>query len=255
MSPRTLERIRTADGLVGYRSPALAAVGVPHLFTTRIDGAPGRELDFAALGDDQHHRVTHAAGRKGAALVFVRQVHGADVITLRAGERPPADAKADALVSERPDAFIGIHVADCVPVLLAREDGRRVAAVHAGWRGLVAGVLPRAIEALGDGRILAAIGPCISRDRFEVGPEVEEAFAAAGLDSVIHSTPHGRARIDLREAALRQLNTARVERIETSERCTYGDVAELYSYRREVTHGDRPRTGRLAALITTASGP
>src|SRR5262249_35932255 len=156
-----LERFQDEDGFVGYRSPLLASHGVPHLFTTRI-GPAGRELDLGHLDARLQERVTRAAGVPGALIASVRQVHGASVLVVERGALPASDAEADGLVSERDDLLVGIHTADCVPVLLARADGRRVAAVHAGWRGLVAGVLPRALALLDSRHVLAVIGPCLS---------------------------------------------------------------------------------------------
>lgn len=244
-----LARFEDEDGFVGYRSPLFTSLRIPHLFTTRIGGRGPRELDLGHLHAEQLERVTRAAGLAGAPLIGVGQVHGTNVLVLHPGELPAADAQADGLVSERHEALIVVHVADCVPVLLARADGRRVAAVHAGWRGLVAGVIPRAVELLGRGAFHAAIGPCLSREHFEVGPEVVEAFERAGLAAVVETRPVGRAHIDLRAAARRQLAAAGVGLVEGSDRCTYTDGDEFYSYRRDVTHGGRGRTGRLAALI------
>jgi len=247
-----LERFEDADGFVGYRSPLLAGQRIPHLFTTRIGGRGPRELDLARLDARQQERVARAAGVPGARIAVVEQVHGAHVIALRADELPDADARADGLVSERADMLACVHAADCVPVLVARTDGRRVAAVHAGWRGLVAGVLPRAVGLLGEGRLVAAIGPCLSRECFEVGPEVVQAFARAGLAAVVHADERARARIDLRAAAELQLVAAGVGLCESSDRCTWTHAQEFYSYRRDVTHGGRGRTGRLGALIAAA---
>jgi hypothetical protein len=100
--------------------------------------------------------------------------------------------------------------------------------------------------------VVAAIGPCLSLERFEVGPEVAEAFARAGLGSTVHERAGARPHVDLRTAAARQLAAAEVERIDTTDRCTWNDAEEFYSYRRDVTHGGKPRTGRLGALIAAA---
>jgi YfiH family protein len=247
----TLERCEHADGFVAFRSPLLAELGIPHVFTTRV-GAEGRELDLGALDAAARERIARAAGCDGTPLVAVTQVHGAEVLVLGAGELPPPGAEADGIVSARADVLVGVHVADCVPVLLARTDGTLVAAVHAGWRGLVAGVIPRALERLGGRELVAAIGPCLSRERFEVGPEVTAAFARAGLAATVHEPAGVRARIDLRAAATLQLRAGGVERIDVSDRCTYGHAAEHWSYRRDVTHGSRARTGRLGAFVGAA---
>jgi len=247
-----LERFEDADGFVGYRSPLFARAGIPHLFTTRIGARGRRTLDLGRLDAEERERLARAAGLPGAPIAAARQVHGAHVLALREGELPDVDVEADGLVSGREDVLVGVHVADCVPVLLARTDGRRVAAVHAGWRGLVAGVLPRAVELLGGGNLLAAIGPCLSRERFEVGPEVVQAFARSGLAAAIHERERGRACIDLRAAAALQLEAAGVGPTETNDRCTYTHADEFYSYRRDVTHGGQRRTGRLGAVIAAA---
>jgi len=246
-----LERFEDADGFVAYRSPLLASHAIPHLFTTRIGGR-GRALDLGRLDERDSERVALAAGLPGARIAVVKQVHGANVLVLRTDSFPGEDARADGLVSERDDVLVGVHVADCVPVLLARSDGRRVGAVHAGWRGLLAGVIPRAVERLGGGHLLAAIGPCLSLARFEVGPEVVRAFAETDLADSIHENVNARACIDLRAAAAMQLKSGGVAAIETNGRCTYEDAGEFYSYRRDVTHGGQRRTGRLGAFIATA---
>ena len=247
-----LERFQDDDGFAGYRSPLLASLGVPHLFTTRIGAHPQRALDLGDLGPRQRERVARAAGLPEARLAFVKQVHGASALLVHAGALPDPASEADGIVSERADVLVGVHVADCVPLLLARSDGRRVAAVHAGWRGRVAGVIPRALELLGAGRISAAVGPCLSLAHFEVGPEVVDAFARAGLGDSIHERPGRRAHIDLRAAAARQLAAGDVHLVDGTDRCTYTHEAEFYSHRRDVTHGGRGRTGRLAALIAAA---
>ena len=240
---------REAHRLLFPIGALLAGLGLAHLFTTRRMSAQ-RELDLGALDSEARARVAAAAGLPGAALVAVKQVHGAHVLLLRARELPASGAEADGLVSERPDVLVGVHVADCVPILLARQDGKRVAAVHAGWRGIVAGVVPRALAVLGPGRIVAAIGPCLSRAHFEVGPEVAEAFARVGLAHTL-SRAEGAARehIDLRAAVASQLTAGGVALIDSNEHCTYAEPAELYSYRRDVTHGGQGRTGRLGAWI------
>jgi hypothetical protein len=175
------------------------------------------------------------------------------VLVVGAGELPAAGAQADALVTERKDVLVGVHVADCVPVLLARADGRRVAAVHAGWRGLVAGVLPHALELLGKNAV-AALGPCIGEGAFEVGPEVAEAFARAGLEHVIRARENARPHVDLRAAAEAQLRAGGVRLLDSTDRCTYRDADEFFSFRRDVTHGGRAHTGRLGAWIGVAPG-
>jgi YfiH family protein len=246
-----LRRIEDAGG-VAYRSPRLDELGVPHLFTTRIDA--GGELDLRVLDADGWARLTERAGAPRRSVVRVRQVHGNTALRIGDGPLPGADLAADALVTGRADVVLCIHVADCVPVLLAADGGRRVAAVHAGWRGLVAGVVGAAAEALGGTPTCAAIGPCLSARAFEVGPEVVAAFQDAGLGSFVEQPPEGRAHIDLRAAVAAQLGDHGYVALDSSDRCTYADAAECWSHRRDVTHGGRPNTGRLGALIGIARG-
>ena len=216
------------------------------MFTTRGAGlaADGdlREIDAARALE-----LLRALGLGEGRLVTLRQVHGDRVVRVQA-DAPAAGTAGDALVTGERGHALCVRVADCVPVLLARADGRRVAAVHAGWRGLVAGVVPRAVEALGAGELWAAIGPCLSARRFEVGPEVAAAFESAGLGRAVLRAPGARAHVDLRLAARAQLEQAGVARIDCSDRCTWDD-AELFSHRRDVTHGGHARAGHQAALI------
>jgi YfiH family protein len=252
-----LERFESPDGLFAYRSPELARIGVPHAFTTRaVTTRAGEtlagELDVGPLDAALTLRLARLAGAgEEASAVDLRQVHGAEVREVDGGPFG-TEQRADGLVTRVRGQLLVIRTADCVPVLLARSDGGRVAAVHAGWRGLVAGVIPRALEVLGAGEWAAAIGPCISSARFEVGPEVRAAFEHAGLESAVRSQPMARPHVDLRAAAAIQLERGGVRRIDTSDRCTYEHADEFYSYRRDVSHGTQPRTGRLAALIAIA---
>lgn len=231
------------------RSPLLSELGVPHAFTCR-------PLDVGPLDEALSARLRSAAGvSEGAPILAPRQVHGGRVLEVRPGlDRLEVGATpADGIFTEGPGVLLLIRTADCVPVLLASEDGARVAAVHAGWRGLVAGVLAAALEALGRGGprrgLAAAIGPCISRSRFEVGPEVAEAFVRADLGEAVHERPGERAHVDLASAAAIQLERGGVARVERSGLCTWERAEDFWSYRRDVTHGAAGRTGRLAALV------
>jgi hypothetical protein len=137
---------------------------------------------------------------------------------------------------------------------VSSQDGTIGAAVHAGWRGIVAGIIPAAIarmlrEAPGMGAdsLLAAIGPCISRAAYVVGPDVLEEFARVFSDDApIQRSSDGRGNADLAEAARRQLLNCGLNgaSIDTTDRCTYTHAEEFFSHRR-----DRGVTGRMAAVI------
>ena len=244
-----LHTIELEGGARALRSPALMRRGVPHAFTTRR-GPSGASWDVGALDDGAHALLAAASGSALEQLSELRQVHGADVhwATKTPPAAPPA---ADAQLGT--DARLGLLVrtADCVPLLLASEDGACVAAVHAGWRGQVAGVIPRALAAMeerGTPARVGAIGPCLSLERFEVGEEVAQAFEAAGLGACVTRALGPKPHVDLRAATLRQLEVGGLSEVDLCERCTWDDP-ELWSYRRDVTHGERTHTGRLGALI------
>ena len=130
------------------RSPLLAGAGVPHAFTGTLPASRRPELLATLELSDR-------------TLITTRQVHGRGVL-LADRQAPHHDTEADALVCTRPDRAVAVYTADCVPVLLSTPDGSAVAAVHAGWRGLAAGVIAAAVARLPDKDLLAAVGPCIS---------------------------------------------------------------------------------------------
>jgi YfiH family protein len=252
-------------------SPLLAAARIPHAFSTRIGGVSAAPFESLNLGNpsdlprekrdpsqnirENFRRILAGIGCQGRTLTEVHQVHAAAVHIAGPvtddSERSP-DPKADAIVTTDCARVLAIRVADCAPVLLATPDGSMVAAVHAGWRGVVAGVLPAAISAmrrLGARELLAAIGPCIGPDHFEVGPEVAEqfdrVFRGSGSPPVHRAAgPNSKPHLDLKAALHAQLATAGVERTDVLPHCTWRDSDLFFSHRR-----DRGVTGRTAALI------
>src|SRR5207249_4115163 len=120
--------------------------------------------------------------------------------------------KADAIVSDDPAKILAVRVADCVPVLVAADDGKTVAAIHAGWRGVIAGIVPNTIQRLQSlgcraDSLVAAIGPCISGDCFEVGAEVVDEFERLfASPAPARRTADGKGRVDLRLAIQMQLS-------------------------------------------------
>jgi purine-nucleoside/S-methyl-5'-thioadenosine phosphorylase / adenosine deaminase len=262
-----LQRRIAPNGVVYYASPLFESRGVPHAFSTRLVGISPAPFDSLNLGnpngceiqDDydrvwQNYRLLQAAAgcAPDAELCHVHQVHGCAVVTVRPGESFDNSRKADAIVGSDPSRVLSVRVADCVPVLLASDDGRTVAAVHAGWRGVVAGMVPAALAQMGcdaDG-VVAAIGPCIGPDVFEVGLEVLDEFTTAfGGVAPVERRDGGKGTVDLREAVRLQLVKAGVgaTRIDVSDRCSYRDTDEFFSHRR-----DRGVTGRMAAIIAPA---
>lgn len=253
--------------------------GVVHGFSTRAGGVskgryhslnfgspwgiPQEDRDPAANVHENWRRLSAALGADGREVVQVYQVHGAAVHVLRPGDATHTEkdatgewltTKADAIVSDDPSRLLTVRIADCAPVLLADASGRVVGAVHAGWRGVVAGVAPAAVRAMreiGAGPIAAAIGPCISARHFEVGPEVVQEFRHAfGAGAPISNERRdGHAYIDLGTALVLQLRACGVGPIEVLGGCTVSEPDLYFSHRR-----DKGLTGRMAAVIGAAPG-
>lgn len=252
-----LLRIEHDGGVVTYQSPRLRERGIVHAFSTRLGGISRgayASLNLGPLtkgaGDDNtaiaenYRRLRRALGVERLPRVECRQVHGGEVWRPRQALVRLADAPcADAIVCDVPGRLLVIRTADCVPVLLACDD--QVAAVHAGWRGVVADVVPHAVAAM-RGPVTAAIGPAIGVEHFEVGPEVAAAFEAHGLGEAVDHGRGDKPHIDLVRAVTAQLQRAGVAEIDTTDRCTYRDAGEFFSHRR-----DAGVTGRMAAVIAT----
>ncbi|MCC6968851.1 MAG: peptidoglycan editing factor PgeF [Phycisphaerales bacterium] len=286
-----------------FCSELLTRLGVPHAFSTRIGGVSSGVFESLNFGNPAEFKgeqrdppaniqcnlelVQHAIGALGREVVQVYQVHGASVHVLTAGRRShptPNDTKADAMVTRDPSRVLVVRVADCAPVLLSSGDAKVVAAVHAGWRGVVSGVLLNAVRVMrseGAREIVAAIGPCIGASSFEVGPEVLDEFVRAFGGEMVGELAGGwrvgdaiegvneaggiagrgagappkvvawrradeKAQVDLRAALEVQLGDAGVDRgrIEHVGGCTARDASLYFSHRR-----DQGKTGRLIGMI------
>ena len=192
----------------------------------------------------------------------LRQVHGTQVWQAKEVLAATANCEGDALVSDDPGICLQVITADCVPVLLSDPEGRCVAAIHAGWRGQVGGVLRTTLE-----RFAVLAGPCsrpvdwqafvgahLSPTRFEVGEEVAEAFQTADLGACVRRDLGVKPHVDLAKATRLQLERFGLERITVDERCTW-ECADLPSHRRDVTHGGQARTGRLVTWVRPAPTP
>ena len=221
--------------------------GVLVAFSDRNGGvsdAPFDTLNVSrSVGDpDQattnRERVAAALGFDVGSLAQVWQVHGAEVLEAAPG-CSGLQGKADGLVARDRGVVCGVLAADCVPVLLEGPSG--VAALHAGWRGLVAGVLERGVETVGP--VAAAwIGPSIHACCYEVGDEVIGAFKRAGLPVA------GPRRVDPSLAALAALQRAGVTNIARSGECT-SCGSNYFSYRRD---GETGRQGAFVSLLEPA---
>jgi YfiH family protein len=240
-------------------SEKLRAAGFAHGFATRRSGVsvgPFASLSFSRAKEPREHveenlrRLGRAVGFDPALLFEVSQVHGASVVRRQAGVPGARQEEADAIVVSGGAA--GVRVADCVPVLVGATGAlEAAAAVHAGWRGVVAGVVGAALHELGPARKVAAIGPCIGACCFEVGQNVAQQIAdAVGDAGVVASRAGDKARVDLRRAVRAQLRAAGLadEDIEDVPGCTMCDPARFFSYRR-----DGEQSGRHLAVIVAPS--
>jgi hypothetical protein len=266
--PGLLVRRTSSDGVVYYFSPLLEQHNIPHAFSTRIGGVSSAPFDSMNLGnpngcaiqDDTDHiaqnyrRLMRAIGCEHLPRYYLHQIHG-DGVSVVDSDVFSNSTKGDALVTAQPNRVLSVRIADCCPLLLATPDGRAVAAIHAGWRGVVGGVIPAAIsklQSIADVEptiLLAAVGPCIGFEAFEVGSEVLAEFEKVfGDEAPIRREANGKGHVDLPTACKLQLIRGGVnaQSIDTTDRCTFRDADEFFSHRRE--HGI---TGRMAALIAS----
>ena len=215
---------------IAFFSEALKKAGFRHGFSTRL-ASP--------------EEVGALVGVPFEAITRAKQVHSARVI--EAEHAGLVADEADALVSRSAFA-VAIQTADCVPILIADLRVGAVAAVHAGWRGVVSGIAPNAIDFLGGdaSNLVAAIGPCICGTCFEVGADVAEKIATATDSAVIVRRAGEKAFVDLRIAVRTQLVRAGIPdaNIEDVAGCTYHQNDLFFSYRREGANA-----GRLIAVI------
>lgn len=209
-------------------------------------------------GDADEVRANRAglAQRLGARPIFLDQVHGADVVRLRADWHDDNAPQADGAVSTDANLAVAILVADCLPVLFAAPGG--VAGAHAGWRGLAGGVLENTVAELCAAAgceprdVRAWLGACIGPEAFEVGPEVVKAFGREPWERdqpgfLYRPNPEPRWRADLSLLARERLMSVNVTRISGGGWCTLTDDSRFFSFRGEAT--GRPR-GRMAACIS-----
>jgi YfiH family protein len=219
--------------------------------TTRTGGFSDPPWDSFNLadhvGDDparvrRNRQLLQEALGLPAEPVWLRQVHGQVVCDASDGA-----GEADGAYARRPGTVCVVLTADCLPVLLCDRSGTRVAALHAGWRGLAGGILEAGVRALDSepGELLAWLGPAVGPTKFEVGPEVRAQFlrADAGAEQAFTPGAGDRWYADLYQLARRRLRSAGVSAIFGGGHCTVTDAARFFSFRRD------GETGRMASLI------
>lgn len=221
--------------------------------TTRHGGVSVAPFDSLNLGDHVGDDPVAVARNRlivGDVLqlptepLWLQQVHGVEVCAMDVGVCYP---QADASFALRNNQVCVVMTADCLPVLFCDKAGTRVAAAHAGWRGLEAGVLEQTVQKLGCAAhdIIAWLGPAIGAQAFEVGAEVRAAFMQHDPAAAVAFQPSatGKWLADIYLLARQRLNAVGVQAIFGGEYCTYSDAQRFFSYRRD------GQTGRMASLI------
>lgn len=255
----------TGDAPPFLTSPRLAAAGVRHAFFTRRGGVSTGIYDSLNLGrgsrDDpravleNQARAAAALGHSADALAIAYQVHSARVHVV---DKPFGDDRpeGDGAATRTPGVVCGALAADCAPVLMADPEAQVVCAVHAGWRGALGGVIEAGVEAMtglgaDPGRIVAAVGPCIGPQSYEVGEDFRRIFLEADPDSAgrFHATEALALAFDLPAYTLDRLRRAGVDQAEWIGADTYSDPGLFFSNRRAL-HRREPDFGRLLSAIT-----
>ncbi|MDX2055561.1 MAG: peptidoglycan editing factor PgeF [Polyangiaceae bacterium] len=244
-------------------SKLLSEAGFRHAFFTRTGGVsrgPFESLNFSAsVGDDPTHvhenfeRAGQFLHLPNESLCHLNQVHGRGVVQLaeQAVRSATATLDGDALISECASVACAVRTADCVPILVADVESGAVAAIHAGWRGIVAGVVESALQNLkrltvNGGQLVAAVGPHISLAAFEISDDVAQALESASsangvVDRISFPKPHA----DLRKIVHAQLATNGVTEIDDVLGCTLLEPDRFFSFRRSGV-----RSGRhLSAIV------
>ncbi len=225
-----------------------------------VSAGPWKSLNLSFNVGDEAQAVATNRARFAAALgarpVWLKLEHGTRVMRLTPETEDCPTQPADAAWTSARGVACSVGTADCLPVLFALRDGRAVAAAHAGWRGLAAGVLEATLQALCRGmraqpaQVQAWLGPCIGPQQFEVGADVLAAFGVSAVDRAMFGfRPRPRADrsprwlADLAALAQARLAAAGVSSIELAGACTVQDASRFFSYRRDGV------TGRMAAAI------
>jgi YfiH family protein len=250
----------------------LERLGFKNAFSTRLGGVSPLPANALSLGNFSHderanvienrRRFLAALEAGGWPMVTAKQIHSADIRSVKDAVDALAEAQpGDALTANVERILLAIQTADCMPILIADERTRAFAAVHAGWRGTLAGIVARTVERMQHEygsrpeELHAALGPAICAEMFEVGAEVLDAFRreyryAEELFSNLQ--PNGKGHINLNLANIRQLTDAGLsaDRIYDSKLCTWLRNDLFFSYRLE--RGAETPVGRLMGVIGRA---
>ncbi|MEM1144051.1 MAG: peptidoglycan editing factor PgeF [Pseudomonadota bacterium] len=251
----------TNTQLFQHRQPSGWPANVKLVSTGRAGGCSVGTYSSSNLafhvGDDEYcvrrNRDALKSGCNGAGAIFwLNQIHSSKLVKARSDQAEGEEMAADASWTTDPGLACAVMTADCLPVLVTDRAGSFVAAIHAGWRGMAADILEKAITAFpGEPRdYLCWLGPAIGQNSYEVGPEVATAlggctsgFASSDGIAVVRKVGSDRYLVDLKRAAEYRLVRKGVRDIHLVDSCTYTDSDRYFSYRRDGT------TGRQASLV------
>lgn len=174
--------------------------------------------------------------------VWLEQVHSNLIIN---AVKTSSLQQADASYSQEPDVVCAVLTADCLPILVCATDGSQVAAIHAGWRGLLTGIIANTLSVFQQSELLVWLGPAICAECFEVGAEVRDAFIKKSLafNKAFKNINNGRYLADICQLARIELESSGVNKIYGGDFCTVCESDRFYSFRRD------KETGRMATLI------
>lgn len=222
--------------------------------TTRTGGFSRGQWNSMNLGDRCGDDPNHVKQNRESLRplvpcvpLWLRQVHGKRVVAWDEDRVP--EPEADAIISNKTGQVCAVLTADCLPILFCNKAGTKVAASHAGWRGLAAGILEATVSAMAcDPReLMAWLGPAIGPQAFEVGNDVYDLFVKNNADNSIAFKRHGDSwRANLYELARLALIRVGIEQVSNGQYCTYSEPDKFFSYRRDGV------TGRMVSVIWLA---
>ena len=243
---------------------------IQHGFFTRVGGVSAGIYDSLNCGygsNDAPENVTEnriraksVLGHGTAKLLTCNQIHSSEVVSVDSPWKQEAAPKVDGMVTTRSGVVLGILTADCAPILFADPENRVIAAAHAGWRGALGGITDRTIDMMLSAgaereKIVAAIGPAICQESYEVGAPFRARFAAADPATTTffrQGKKGGKFQFDLTAYIADSLEQAEIAQISVSGRDTYSEEACFFSYRRSVHKGE-PDYGRALSMIALAT--
>lgn len=245
------------------------APGIRHAFFTRAGGVSHGVYATLNGGIGSHDTAAHVAENRArmaarlgvapARLITAMQIHSPNVVVADTAWTLEARPRADAIVTRAKGLAIGVSTADCGPLLLADPQAGVIGAAHAGWRGALAGIIEAAIDAMEGlgarrGRICAAVGPCIGRGVYQVGPEFAAEFHrrdATGAPFFAQDGPEARPRFDLSGYALHRLRQAGIAEAGAVPACNYTLADDFFSYRRSRVCGEADYGRQISAIVLT----